>query len=61
LGAKQLGGTGSVPPDEERARLKNWREVSVTSSLKQFVSDYDEHHEAFEESVSKAKEAVPKP
>ena len=48
-------------PDEERARLKNWCEVSVTPSLKQFVSDYDEHHEAFEESIRKAKEAVPKP
>jgi hypothetical protein len=48
-------------PDEERARLKNWCEVSVAPSLKQFVRDYDEHHEAFEESIREAKGVVPKP
>lgn len=41
---------------EEDERLLNWCERSVVPSINEFVSSHDDHHDAFDAEIARAKE-----
>ncbi|MFG1464587.1 hypothetical protein V5F77_17010, partial [Xanthobacter sp. DSM 24535] len=46
---------------EERERLSNWCESSAVPLVKEFVSSYDDHHDAFDAEIARAKEDLQPP
>ncbi|MFG1284157.1 MULTISPECIES: hypothetical protein [Xanthobacteraceae] len=46
---------------EESARLANWCERSAAPSVKEIVSSHDDHHDAFDAEIARAKEDLQLP